>query len=562
MAFSFPRVFRKVWLGGLVLAIIGGSGSAQAALDAVYQWSVQVPGVISSETGRPPQAFLWIPPDCLRLRAVVVGQHNMEEELILEHPLFRQEMARLSVAVIWITPAFDPYFRFDRGAGEHFQNLMEALAQESGYRELAYVPVIPIGHSAMASYPWMFAAWNPSRTVAAISVSGQWPFWKDKNLPEIAPEALDGVPGLVTIGEYEWAQDRAAEGLKQRVEHPRLPLSMLAAAGEGHFDVSDEKVAYLALYIRKALEYRLPAPVPDDGPVTLRPIDPQRQGWLAERWHKDRLPTVPPAPVDRYQGDPAQAFWYFDQELALATAQFRQDQRGKKPQLVGYIQDGQLVPQIPGTHHQVALRFLPLDDGLTFRLEGAFLDQVPAGRPERWTGLPAGSPIDHARAGGPVRLSRICGPVIQTGPGEFSVRFDRVGTDNKKRSTEIWLLAEHPGDQEFKRAVQQALMRIPLAHNEGVDQHIDFDPIPDQLEGTEFVPLHARSDAGLPVYFYVLAGPAQIEGDRLRLLPVPPRAAWPVKVTVVAWQWGRSVEPKVKTAQPVVRTFQIHRCGF
>ena len=32
-----------------------------------------------------------------------------------------------------------------------------------------------------------------------------------------------------------------------------------------------------------------------------------------------------------------------------------------------------------------------------------------------------------------------------------------------------------------------------------------------------------------------------------------------VKVTVVAWQYGRSIEPRLKTADPVVRSFlRIH----
>jgi hypothetical protein len=32
-----------------------------------------------------------------------------------------------------------------------------------------------------------------------------------------------------------------------------------------------------------------------------------------------------------------------------------------------------------------------------------------------------------------------------------------------------------------------------------------------------------------------------------------------VKVTVVAWQWGRSIEPKLKTAEPVERMFHLTR---
>ncbi len=57
--------------------------------------------------------------------------------------------------------------------------------------------------------------------------------------------------------------------------------------------------------------------------------------------------------------------------------------------------------------------------------------------------------------------------------------------------------------------------------------------------------------------FYVIAGPAIIDGDKLVLTKIPPRTKYPVEVTVAAWQWGRSIEPKVKTAEIVKQTFRI-----
>ena len=75
--------------------------------------------------------------------------------------------------------------------------------------------------------------------------------------------------------------------------------------------------------------------------------------------------------------------------------------------------------------------------------------------------------------------------------------------------------------------------------------------------GTASLKLHATSDAKVPVYFYVREGPAEIVGDTLKFTPVPPRAKFPVKVAVVAWQWGRSIEPKLKTAEPVERAILL-----
>ena len=61
----------------------------------------------------------------------------------------------------------------------------------------------------------------------------------------------------------------------------------------------------------------------------------------------------------------------------------------------------------------------------------------------------------------------------------------------------------------------------------------------------------------MPVSYYVREGPAEIDEDILRFTPIPPRAKYPVKITVVAWQYGRSGEPKLQTAASVERTFYL-----
>ena len=71
---------------------------------AEWQWSVPVSKVIASETGGHPQAFLWIPEDCMQVRAVMIGTHNMCEETLFENELFRRGMKEAGVALIWITP--------------------------------------------------------------------------------------------------------------------------------------------------------------------------------------------------------------------------------------------------------------------------------------------------------------------------------------------------------------------------------------------------------------------------------------------------------------------------
>lgn len=115
----------------------------------------------------------------------------------------------------------------------------------------------------------------------------------------------------------------------------------------------------------------------------------------------------------------------------------------------------------------------------------------------------------------------------------------------------------HPGDKEYKPAVQQAQITIPVKNREGQPQHIEFATLPDIKRGTKYVSLSAVSSCGLPVDFYVESGPAYVDGNRLILTAIPPKAAYPVKVTVIAWQYGKNSYPKIKTAEPVKQTFYI-----
>jgi hypothetical protein len=247
---------------------------------------------------------------------------------------------------------------------------MKLLGAESGYSELAFTPIVPLGHSACATYPWNCAAWNPSRTLAILSVHGDAPKtnltgygganvdWKDRQ--------IDGIPGLMVMGEYEWWDDHLAPAFTFKAKHPAMPMAFLADAGHGHFDYSDELVSFLAMFIRKDAELRLPADTPIDQPVQLKAIDP-KAGWLVDRWNKNQPPTSPAAPYDKYLGDRSDAFWCFDHEMAQITEAYESRSRGKKPQLVGFMQNGKIFAGEPATP-----QFLPSSAGPKNRNVGRF----------------------------------------------------------------------------------------------------------------------------------------------------------------------------------------------
>ncbi len=540
-----------------VLIVLASIEAFAVKTTTEWQWSTLVRN--SVENAGITRAFLWIPPNCKRIRGVVVAQHNMEEISILENLRFRKELSEIGFAEVWTVPFFDHLFRFNQGADLAFNGMMEDLAALSGYSELNEVPVVPIGHSAAASWPYYFAAWNPDRTLAAISVSGQWPYFRHAQYaPDIwGGKNIDFVPCLETMGEYEAAATWSTEGLKERKEHPLMPLSMLACPAEGHFANSDKKAAFLAFYIKKAIQYRFPK----EGtmPFKLMPINPSRTGWLAEKWLLGKAPTTKSAPVGSYKGDTTEAFWFFDEETVRAVEAYQKAYRNLKPQLVGFVQDGKMIPQ-RNSHLQVHPTFKPFEDGMTFQLSGAFYDTVPAvsGRLTDWTKLAVGSTLGHASGSVPVSIDRICGPFRKLNSNTFKVSFDRSYNTKDKR-VDLVLKATHPGDKAFKQAVQQASMTIPLNNSEGMEQQIDFQKIADQKVSIRTLTLKASTDSNLPVQFYILEGPAEIRGNRIVFTKIPPRSKFPVKVTAVAWQYGRNSIPKVKTAEQVMQSFYLRK---
>jgi len=538
-------LFRLLHL--VLLTLFGIAASAPAA---EWQWSVPM------GKGR---AFLWIPPQCKQLRAVVVAQNNMIEQGILEHPDFRKMLAEEGIGEVFIAPPFEFIFRFDKDAGERFNDVMKRLAEASGYSELNFAPVVPLGHSACASFPWNFAAWNPGRTLAVLSVHGDAPLTKYTGCGQPNPDwgnrTLDGVPGLMVMAEYEWGDsefgvDRLGPALNYRRQHPKAPIAMLAEPGNGHFNYSDELVNYLAMFVRKAAQERLPKKMSADQPLVLKPIDPAK-GWLVERWHLNQPRQFKPAPVAKYQGDPTQAFWCFDKEMALATQNYMADQPGKLPQLLS-VTDGQ-SPLENGCGEPVEPRFVPDADGVTFHLKTAFMDFVPTnGNAVRWAYSAAGTKLGHASGGGPIQLHKIVGPAIQTGTNTFQFAMNRVNSTEDRRNFDIWVWASHPGDAKYKSMVQQAMIRVPQ-NTEGREQKISFPEISDVKAGAKSLQLNATSDAGTKMYYYVLEGPAEVDGATLKFTLIPPRARFPVKVSVVAWQHG--LPGKVQTAVPVTREF-------
>jgi hypothetical protein len=294
---------------------------------------------------------------------------------------------------------------------------------------------------------------------------------------------------------------------------------------------------YLALFLHKAMVARIGAESASLKRVTFQ------SGWLADPEEK-----FAPAPVAQYKGDPAAAFWFFDEEQAEAWKVLFDHDEGKKDQMLAFEQHGEITPLWAGWGLQT-IAFEPMDDGVTFKVKARFRDEVPEPFAD------AHAKLGHA-ASGDVEYQVVgwAGSTEQIGPDTFKLRFDREGFNG--RTTHILIGALHPGDTQYRETVAVATFDV-AATGGGVKQTIKFPKIANQRAGTVSVPLNATSDSGLPVQYYVSWGPAQIVGRTLTLTSLPDRAQYPIEVRVTAYQWGKSTLPMVNTATPVTQTFFI-----
>ena len=404
---------------------VGGCG--------MFQWSVELRRYISNETGKAPVAYLWVPEGCKQVKAVMLSQQNMTEEAIYKNPRFQAKMKKLGVAMVWVAPAFNNNWDPNSGAQNIFEELMANLADNSGHLEIAKAPMIPLGHSAQATFPW----------------------------------------NLMVEGEYEWWEARVNPALAFRIMYPESCISFLCDTGRGHFDCGDRTADYIAKFIQKSLEQRLNA----DG--SLRKLNP-KGGYLAERFHSDMIGTdgadkgkapenantsrPQPAPYALYKGDKHDAFWYFDKEMAELTEARYKETAGKKVQYVGFEYQGKLI-----SFNEKA------QGGMQIKIEDASSENsssVNANSKEKkairihlkavYTDA-SHNVLSSVHGKKAPHIEVICGPLKKINDTTFEVYPYEAGWDNPRRSFTAWLVAVADADGGYKGAVQPLRIDLPAS---------------------------------------------------------------------------------------------------
>lgn len=577
--------------------------SAFSQIDApglsVWQWSTTVRGGYTN-TGTP-KAYLWIPENCTKLRGLVVAENNMEELSILENQQFRDSLKSIGFGEIWFSPAFSPFFNMQEGAGVLFDNTLSDLATQSGYPELYFVPCVGIGHSAMANFGFELMTTFPSRALCGVSISAVFPYdyGNDYARPNNCGSNIDYQPYLVCQGEMEGAGDLAnsifAKSFYKRLNHPLTPITYLSCAGEWHFATSQKKTNFIAYYIKNAAYYRIGADATGSSFAALNPINPTTTGWLYDRWIKNMRPRYATAPVATYAGTQSktgsageQNYWAFDEAMARRIEAYENSYFRKTPCLIAYNQSstagvvgGQVAQN--NNHVQCRLQFYPLNDSLDFELSSSFLDTIPAvsGRCVNFMNTTTdtiagkitpgivGTHIGHPSTNINSVIDREIGSVAKirknevTGITTFRLQMERGSGNSNTIFNPIFSVAD-PGDATYKASVLQADMWINMYNTSGISQTITFPQIANVANTTKTVTLNATSSVGLPVQYWVEEGPAKIVGNKIVFTAIPQNAILPMKVTVVAWQWGRNSDmvnrlggSLYQTANPVSNTFYI-----
>jgi hypothetical protein len=526
------------------------------ATDAIYQFGLVIPkdvpapdapqlakpdpATLSGDT----HAFLWIPPHAQKIRCVLLCPANIIERRICSDAITREEAARDGLAMIFFQAGWGRDFVNTPRLVPFIEGMLNQFADISGYDELRTVPWIPFGHSGNSQFCQALARAKPERTLANVVIKGALPN-PDK---QGGTAGLVGVPILFVTGQFEevsppggvrdaWWGVQMKRFAVDKTAVPEALISGIEDRSHGHLNWFPDMSSYVAMFIHKAVIARL-----GEAGTTLADV-PFAGGWLADPDEKS-----PSAPVKAYQGNPAAAFWFFDEEQVKAWQVLYDKDRGKKEQLLAFVQDGAVAPFWNGWAVQ-QLKFEPLPDGDTFTAEAQFRDEVPPPFAD------AGTKLGHSTQGEiEYQILGWAGNMEQIGPKTFKVHFDREGVNG--RTVHVLIGAIHPGDAEYRETVAVGTFDVPY-HNDGTPQKITFQPLPDIHVGTTSVPLGATVDSGRKPEYYVSWGPAEVDGDTLKITEIPDRAKFPIEVEVTAYQWGTATEPRFATATPVTQIFHI-----
>jgi len=535
--------------GVVVLAILLVAAAPAASSETVvrntrspeFQFLATVPFTDAQGKPKTTTAYLWIPEKCRNIRGMVLAQQNVAEQGFSENAAIRQACRETDMAIVWFYPGFAPTFSNADQDGAVMQKALDELARISGYEEIATVPWLPFGHSTTGGFVQNLAGWKPDRCIAQIVFKSH----VDLALPNNRQIPLFELAGNFT----EWNQQKkdwtmngpnfwgpSAIGKDRAATH--RPMSYLLECGSSHFVMTDTEAEMIAMYIRKVVPARLPT-----GSGILKPVDID-SGWVVDL-DMTNPKRSPAQPAKSATDNARNGVWFIDGEMARAVETLMNVNWSRKTQIPVILCNDGSIPAVQDSGLFTEVTPVAGENGVTITLKTAFLDRIPA---NFTTG--AGQALGHSDKG-EIQIAWLGGNAVVTGPDTI-----RMIVDRRRTIYGSMIYVRHPGDDEYRPSIQPFGVGI-LSNKAGKPQTITFPEIPDQPAGTTQLELKAVSDAGLPVEYCVIVGPARVSGKTLTFTDIPPRSRFPINVTIMAYQYGRSIAPAVQSAGWVERSFMI-----
>ncbi len=494
-------------------------------------------------------AYLWLPPKAESVRGIfIMGQLGIEWELI-NSPAIRAACAESGIGIVYFKPHINGTFKYwtDDTIGKTWLLALDDLAKASGHPEVARVPWITAGHSTAGIFCRNVAYWQPQRTAAVVHIkSGN--FWQADARPP-APASFAGVPlvsingGMETYGpatgidpaygrETQWIY--AIRDLQRfRNEDPQYLVAEVVDPGNDHFHGDPQLNEFVALYLKKTTQYRLPVlPLPaGDAPVPPRVVKAE-DGVLIDPDYKN--PTIATAKYDDYTGKKGDAMWFYDLETAAAAQRWMRNL---------------------GNHQCLAgptLTWVDEGDGWEFTAKSEYLEQMPITFNQGATGPFTDMKVGHADVPIIYQAKEI-EPVVQVAPDRFRVVHPVVGRKGGFDSFNI--AAYSAGDDKYRSTIRFGTLTFPTL--KGTKQKITFPAIANMKADALPLPLEATASSGLPVCYEVEYGPLAVVDGKLVISELPTNPVYPIDCKVNAYQIGRRIGEIVEPAAPVGVTFQL-----
>ena len=524
---------------------------SQSTKCQLWQWNTILHFTDNEGKNYSASPYLWIPPTCKKLNAVMVASTAVLEQTTVEDPGIRAVCAKYGIAIVWS----DTQFYHDETTGlKQIDDILAHFSEISGYDELKSVPWIPVGHSATLKMIRDMARVRLNKLVCMI-------MHKNNNGFGYSSE----VPVLTTYGEFvEWdsynvdlkanvTKDKAYPAI-MKAREANIPVSYFSDPNTGHFDCSKSLMNNISKWMDDICAIRF------DSDGNLKTISMEK-GWICQLPVPGFAGFKPKIYSQASDSEKLNA-WYPTYEIALAAYNMANVSMTRKAQIAGFadIQGNYesgwwraIMYNIPyllennGTLKIKTIPYLKMPNG---QYANKFTDNKNSPEYGKQYSF-ANKNEEFENSGNPLETEVMSGDLtkVDNQTFEYIPRFNSPS----------YLIVRQQGNEKFRCSVQPGRLNFqPII--QGKENVITFPQIPNQeLRQISDIKLNAYSSSMLKIKYFVKSGAARIDENNRLIVEkenIPDKTKFPYEISVTAYQLG-SQKDSVKTAIPVSCSFYI-----